>query len=244
MKSSAGAVRIIATVGSVVVLACHQTGRSRLTGELGSEIGDTTAFRPRIVAFNALRDRVTYELGEPAHLVFLAVVPGKTIEPVSGVRVDTAMTLAGTHETAVFTQPAMRTQAEPWHAQDQVEYQRCVERARRPLPKKARVVRDSTGKQKVVTTDDVAEPDREVQAERQCEAAVNRQSRNRPRPVEVQDRYLLVIASNVRLPPVELLERLAALTVTATDVSSTMAAIPEGLFLGRRVVWSGYWVPW
>lgn len=244
MHPPAGATRIIAVFGSIAVLACHHSGNSRLTGKVGSEIGDTTAFRPRILGFNALRDRVRFELAEPAHLIFLLVVPGKTIEPVSGMPVDTAMTRAGTHEMAVLAQPAAQMQAEAWHAHDQMAYQRCVERGRNALPKKTRVVRDSTGKYHTVTTDNVAEPDRELQMERQCGAAINREVQSRPRPVDVHDRYLLVIASDVRIPPLELVDRLAALTVTATDVASTMAAIPEGLFLGRRAVWSGYWVPW
>jgi hypothetical protein len=64
------------------------------------------------------------------------------------------------------------------------------------------------------------------------------------RAPEATDRYLLLIASNVYLSRQELIERLNALTITARDVRSTLAAIPEGLFVDRPAIWSGHWMRW
>ena len=38
--------------------------------------------------------------------------------------------------------------------------------------------------------------------------------------------------------------RLAAMTVTASDVQATVSAVAEALYFDRRAIWSGYHMRW
>ena len=238
--------RLFGLIATTVVVACHHGApkRSQVLPDSGI-IGDSTAAAPRIVGLNAGRDRATIALEEPAYLVLLAVSPGKSVDRVSrGTSMDTAMTPAGVHAFRVVAHEAPEP-LDPPRLLDVVDYQRCVDqyvRARtRPKPK--RVVRDSsTG---TVIEVEPLEPEVPLDAERQAERACSRILR-RPGPEapRYRERYLVVIASDVRLSPAQLEERLNAMSVTAPDVAATIAAVGDALYFDKRAVWSGYFTRW
>ena len=227
----------------MALTACHSGAATQgVDKEQGRSIGDTAAFRPRILEINRLSNRVTYDLAAPAYVIMLAVVPGKTIEPVGEILAGTTEAQPGLHKVTVGGPRETASQPPSWTIQDQTDYDRCVAASRRALPKKRIVKTDSTGKQTVETTQDVEDPMQESQAERRCEAAVNR----RPRPVTPSpgDRYLVLLASSTPMTLVELLARLDATTVTAEDVPSTISSIAEALYVDRKAIWSGYYARW
>jgi hypothetical protein len=58
------------------------------------------------------------------------------------------------------------------------------------------------------------------------------------------EHYLVVLSSSTGYSGTELAERVAALSVTGSDVATTIEAIGAGLFVGRDGRWSGYYVSW
>lgn len=239
--------RLFGLITTTATVACHQGApkRSQVLPESGI-IGDSTGFAARIIALNAGRDRATIALEKPAYLVLLAVSPGKSIEPVNrGVSPDTAMTPAGVHSLRVVAREAPEP-LDPPRLLDVVDYQRCIDqyvRARtRPKPK--RVVRDSsTGT--VIEVEPVGEPEVPLDVERQAERACSRILRRPgPQAPRYRERYLVVIASHVRLTLAQLEERLDAMSVTASDVPATIAAVGDALYFDKRAVWSGYFTRW
>ena len=141
----------------------------------------------------------------------------------------------------------------PPRAIDLADYQRCVNgrvRARRRPQTTTREVRDSTGKVTYVqTTEMVEELGSERDAERACAGILTRSNRNAahntgPNVLPQGDRFLVLIASNVQLTQPQLIERLAAMTVTATDVQSTIDAIGDALYFDRKGFWSGHYMRW
>jgi len=234
---------VLAIPLAVVLGACHHAATTRgIPTDQSGPIGDTTAFRPRILNIDRHSNRVTFELAAPAHVIMLAVVPGKTIEPVGRILSDASESEAGQYEVTVAAPQATTTQPSSWTIQDHAAYDRCVAAARRSLPKKVVVRRDSTGKQIAETTREVDDASREIEAERRCEAATDR--RQRPAMPSTDERYLVVLASSTPMTLVELLARLDATTVTADDVSSTISAIADALYVGRKAIWSGYYTRW
>jgi hypothetical protein len=191
-----------------------------------------------------MRNRVTFELAAPAHVIMLAVVPGKTIDPVGRILGDTSESEAGMYEvTVVPPQPAVM-QPSSWTIQDHAAYDRCVAIARRSVRKQTEVVvrHDSAGEPIGETTRQVPDASAEIEAERRCEAATDRQQR--AVMPSTDDRYLVVLASSTSMTLTDLLARLDATTVTADDVSSTISAIADALYVGRKAIWSGYYARW
>ncbi|HUQ81341.1 MAG TPA: hypothetical protein VM076_09400 [Gemmatimonadaceae bacterium] len=82
--------------------------------------------------------------------------------------------------------------------------------------------------------------DAEKRAGRACARLRNRPAAN----TRLAGRFLVLIASNVRLTPQQLGERLDATLVTATDLPTTMTAIADALYFGRTATWSGYYTRW
>src|SRR5688572_29329167 len=169
-----------AYIGVLIALlplaGCHRGGPSPApvaveTGEIG-EIGDSTTFGARIIGFNSARNRASYMLESPAHLVWLAVVPGKTNEPVGGLSADTAMTPAGIHVVLVaLPRQVTESRGEP-RLVDQVDYKRCVDQRVRAATRRKptrRVVRDSAGRE--ISVDGPPEVEVPIDAERQAERA-------------------------------------------------------------------------
>jgi hypothetical protein len=237
----------IGLAGLTVLAACHHAPRTSndVAVERG-QIGDSSAFGARIVRFNASRNRATYELGAPAHVVLLAVSPGKFIEPLEqAVSRDTAMVSTGKHQTDISILRD-RVRSDTPRLVDQVEYQRCVDSAvrARARPKPRKMVRDSTGR--YVPVEGPAERgDTPIEAERAAERQCAR-LKNRPGPPAPSegDRYLVLIASDTRMTMAQLQTRLNALAVTADDVPTTISAIADALYFDRRAVWSGYYARW
>ena len=97
----------------------------------------------------------------------------------------------------------------------------------------------------LIKVEPVGEPDVPLDVERQAERACSRiLSRPGPQAPRYRERYLVVIASDVRLSPAQLEERLNALSVTASDMPATIAAVGDALYVGKRVAWSGYFTRW
>ena len=240
-----------AYIGVLIALlplaGCHRGGPdpAPVAVEIG-EIGDSTAFGARIIGFNSARNRASYMLESPAHLVWLVVVPGRTIERIGGLPADTAMTPAGIHVVPVaLPRPAAEPRGEP-RLVDQMDYKRCVDQRVRAATRRKptrRVVRDSAGREiSVDGPPEVEVPiDAERQAERACAGILKRATPEAPRQVE---RFLVLLASDVRVTPEQLQARLDATTVTASDVPTTITAIADALYFDRRAVWSGYFRRW
>ncbi len=240
---------------AVVVLsciaACHRAPEPDLLAaqpRRGQSIGDSTAFGPRLLDYNVLGSRVTYELAAPAYVILLNVVPGRSIEPVIGLAARDEVTPAGSHAAQIAVavgRPSLPTRGpRQWDSMDYRDHEQCVNNARRRLPKRRVVRTDSTGKTVSIPTNEVEDMSLEIEAERRCERYINQRTRPVTRAPEASGRYLLLIASNVYLSQQELIERLNALTITARDVRSTLTAIPEGLFVDRAAIWSGHWMRW
>jgi hypothetical protein len=213
----------------------------------GGKIGDTTAFGIRIVGFNAMRDRATYLLDVPAYVVALVVIPGQTVEIVGRHLVgDTVMRTSGLNEvTVAMPRPTGVTPLEQPRLAERLDFQKCVDRhvrARTRRTKTTKTVRDSTGKAVEVQIEDVDVPlDAEREAERRCGGILTRQG---PDAMPEPNRYLVVLASQAQLTPAELHARLDAMTVTASDLRSTVDGIGEALYFDRRAIWSGHYTRW
>ena len=234
---------LLAAPIAVSLVACHRgTATQGVAKEQGESIGDTSAFRPRILQIVRSTNRVTYDLAAPAYVIMLAVVPGKSVEPVGEILVRTAEAQPGLHKVTLVPPREPASQPPMWTIDDQRDYDRCVAASRRALPKKKIVRTDSLGKQSVETTQEVEDVSRELEAERRCEQSIN----GRPRRVipSTDDRYLVLLASSTPMTLVELLARLDATTATAEDVSSSISAIAEALYFDRKAIWSGYYARW
>ena len=249
-----------AVVAAVFISACHnapsQTGAGAAPApDESGRIGDSTAFGVRIVGFNGARDRVTFKLDETAYVVALAVVPGKTVEPVGQQEGPAGLTMPGIHDVMIAVPRGSGGSAPPPppRAIDQADYQRCISRNVRSRTRPQRTTRqvtDSTGKvTSVETTEMVEDLDAERRAERACSGILTRSNttgalHTGPNALPQGDRFLVLIASNVQLTQQQLIERLTAMTATATDVQSTIDAIADALYFDRKGFWSGHYMRW
>ena len=209
----------------------------------GGRIGDSTAYGVRIVGFNGPRDRATFTLSEPAYVVALAVIPGKTVELVARRPAgDTTFTSSGEHKAWIAVPRTGLRVPEP-RLEDRLDYQQCVAQQHVNARTAQTVVigRDSTGREMTQTVSGAPYSD-EVQAE--CSRLVRR-TKLRARPTEMPNpnRFLVLIASNTRLTAAELDERLSAMRVDAKDIQATIAGIAGALYPGNAV-WSGYYKRW
>src|SRR5688500_9279105 len=237
----------VAVVVLSCIAACHRAPEPdplAAQPQRGQSIGDTTAFGPRLLDYNVLGARLTYELAAPAYVILLNVVAGGGIEPVMGFAARDEVTPAGSHAAQIALARPLNPAPREWNSLDYRDHQQCVDNSRRRLPKRRVVRTDSSGKTVSTPTNEVEDRSLEREAERRCERFINQRSRPLTRTPQATERYLLLIASNVYLSQQELIERLNALTITARDARSTLAAIPEGLFVDRPAIWSGHWMRW
>lgn len=210
-------------------------------------IGDSTAFGLRITGFNGPRNRATFRLTEPAYVVALAVIPGERVDPVAlRMAADTAIKASGMHQVSIAMPrgPGLATK-QPGPGQS--EYERCV--AQRSVlgaqAPKTTTIYDSTGKPVTREVTSGSTWPEEHAAELQCDyLEPGKGAGTRPSAMPHPDRYLLLIASNVRLTEAELLDRLSAMAVTADDVPATLAGVASALYPDRSATWSGHYTRW
>jgi len=261
MRPSYAARGVIGIAAAFALVACHRAPSAQLRSAADEgKVGDTTAFGPRILEIDRIRQRATYSLAAPAYVVLLAVAPGRSIDPLWVDSAATPSMIPAETRTTKFRVPGVAT---PLRSPDgvpreelpvavQAEIDRCVRRTvaartprrpRRPRP----VVRDSTGRPIAQPAEpDEPQPTPDAGVERRAEADCARAIGRRPRasPSDTHERYLVLLASSAPMSAVELVARLNGLTVTAEDAPATIAAIAEGLYFDRRATWSGYYVRW
>jgi hypothetical protein len=202
-------------------------------------VGDTAAFRPRVVGVDQLRHRVTFQLTEPAHLVLLSVVPGKTIEPI-GAATGTGLTSAGKHVVNAMPKAESPSEFAVWTAGQQSDYDECVRRGRGNIPKKTVVRRDSTGREYTEKTEQPQDPSQEFAVERRCRDRVGKPAANAPE----SERYLVLLASNAPMSFMEIVARLREVTIYTDDMPGAMTSIADALYDDRRAIWSGHYLRW
>lgn len=214
---------------------------------IGRAFGDSSAFGARVVSFEPTKSSAIYRLDTPAYVVLLEVVPGKSIELIAP-RVNSAPVMAsrGPHQIDTFV-PDDSSAA---RATD--TYQTCFDNGMRALtpkstPRPRPVKRDSTGrlagppdKERI---DQAIEPSRAAvqDLERRCRRAAQGTARAASAR-RTGERYLLMLATDSPITGVQIMARINTLTVTASDIPSTMEAIADGLFADRKQTWSGYYV--
>ena len=237
---------ITRSVGITLLLtgaACHHGTGSGSPGQgKGELVGDTAAFRPRIVNIDRTRQRVTFELDEPAHLVVLWVAPGETIEPVSAAT-GTGLTPPGKHVISAAPTTNSPTGPVPWTGVQQADYDECVRRGQKNLPKTPVVRRDSTGREITEPGTQSHDPKREFDMERRCGSMVNRYAVAKPQ--DASERYLVLLASNAPMLFPEIVARLReVVTVSTDDMPAAMTSIADALYVDRRAIWSGHYLRW
>jgi hypothetical protein len=216
----------------------------------GKAFGDTATMRMSIVAIDTLRDVVVIDLATPAHLVVLDVIPGRSISPLNpelGSR--TLLQGSGEHMIAAID-PAT---AEDRRAVAASEYRRCVDQAesvarQRSTKSRPPLKRDSTGRISQSSIDAQNEHDRQTGGVdavtlRNCRTRAD-MTRSTIRSARKGEHYLVVFSSPTGYSGTDLAERIAGLSVTGSDVATTIEAIGAGLFVGRAAAWSGYYVSW
>jgi hypothetical protein len=213
--------------------ACHRGPASApLTRDDRGEFGANDRFGARILVADQMRDRATYQLSTPAHVVLLAVTPGTGIEPIArGQSDDTTLTSAGIHQLDAW-QPLVPA-AVPFQrsAVNEERFRRCVQRtaAERSHKPTSRTPQSA---------DETVDPEAERDAQRICEVAMRKVATDNVR------HYLVLIASDAPLTNDEVTARLRNLTITAEDAHSTISAIAEALYMDRKAAWSGYYMRW
>ena len=240
-RTDAGLMAI--ALATTLVTACHGGGSSSRPEPMsGGVFGDTSALGVRIVAVDSAGDRATYNLAAPAHIVALWVVPGQRLGQIDApVAADTAATAAGVHELRVSASRAATTIGAA-RLLDDADYRRCIDENVRTAAQQ-RVGRDSSG---VLLVDD-ARPDQSqtaLEAERRAQRVCAR-TRNRPAAtMPTADRFLVLIASSARLTPQQLRDRVTTMSITATDLPTTMTAVADALYFDHTATWSGYYTRW
>jgi hypothetical protein len=252
--------RVFLLAAAASVVACHRAPAPALRDpEIEGVIGDTSALGARILQIDRVGHRATFRLAKPAFVLVLAVAPGRSIDPVWFDPDETPSLMTADKHTVPLRMPetvgpAARggaAQQDQLPAAVQAEIDRCVRQAtpRPPRRRPPKIVRDSAGR---IIKVEPGEPGRtsssmdEVEAERNAQRACAAKYGNRAGATtpDTHERYLVVLASNTSMTTIELAARLNALTVTATDSRSTIAAVAQGLFFDRHAVWSGHYVRW
>jgi hypothetical protein len=170
------------------------------------------------------------------------VEPGRRLGQIDGpIAVDTTPTAAGIHELHVTASRAS-TIIGGTRLLDEADHRRCIDENLRTAAQQ-RVGRDSSG----VLLVDVERPgqgetalEAEKRAQRTCARMKNRSATTMRRA----DRYLILIASSVRLTPQQLRDRVTTMSITATDLPTTMTAIADALYVDHTATWSGYYARW
>lgn len=213
---------------------------------VGRAFGDTSAFGARIVKFEPTRHTATVQIAKSAYLVMLEVSPGKSIELITPTPSSPpVMTTGGMHQVDTYIRDDSTA------ARSTAAYQTCYESGMRaltpkPTPRPRPVKRDSTGRTgppEKERIDQQTEPSSQAlrQLENQCRSRA--MSTERVAAARRNDeRYLLMLSTDSPISGLQILARLNTLTVTASDIPSTMEAIAAGLFADHKQTWSGYYV--
>jgi hypothetical protein len=207
---------------------------------LGVVLGDTAAFAPRLLDVDQKNRKVTFEVNAPAHVLLVSVIPGESAVPV-GALPDRVLAEPGAHTVPVIagqTVPAANT---TWGSLNQQDYEQCVSRGQRSVPRRQVVRTDSTGKV-IERSDEPYDPRDEVEVERRCETGVNKQARTQAAPPP--NRYLVLMASNMPMMLADVIKRFEEMRNIPTDVSSVVSAVAADLYGDRKGIWSAYYVRW
>ena len=239
--SFARPIAIVLAVGLTV--ACHGRGAPQAEPVVAGGFGDTTALGVRVVAFNAARDQVTYELAKPAHVVALWVFPGHGLGQIESVAApDTAPTAAGIHEMRVSA-PRAPTVVGGAQLLAEDDYRRCVEDFTRTATERKLVrVVDSTGTPVADQRPEQHETalETEKRAARECAKIKNRPAAS----FRLADRFLVLIASNVRLTSEQVRDLVEETSVSEADLPATLTAIANAIYVDRTATWAGYYTRW
>lgn len=231
------------TAGTQTSAARNGSGRQ----PIGQAFGDSLAFGARIASFDGSQHVATFQLDKPAYVVFLEVAPGKSIELIAPrPNYVPVMTPRGKHRIDTY----VREDSLSLHSTS--AYQSCYSSGIRaitpkPAPRPRPVKRDSTGRRTGPPDQERANQSDEpsAQAMRQLEAQCRSRAQNAARAnsaSRADELYLLMLITDSPISALHILTRIDALTVTASDITSTMEAIAQGLFADRKQTWSGYYV--
>lgn len=248
MKAVAAPVSLLLVALVVSLGACHRGAvNPSLSPTAGYVVGDTTAFGPRLLNVDPKNQRVTFEVNAPAHVLLLSVVPGESAVPVGAFASDRTLAEAGTHTVPVIagqTGPTATANLTSGSL-DQQDYERCVSRGQRSMPRKRVVVTDSTGKPMEVS--EPYDPRDEVEIERGCEAGVNGRSRTQATQAQASpaaNRFLVLLASNMPMMLADAIQRFEEMRNIPNDVPATISEVAAALYGDRKGIWSAYYVRW
>lgn len=230
--------------------ACHHGSGQPSAGPIagsygrvsGYVVGDTAAFAPRLLNVDYQRRQVTFEVNAPAHVLLVSVIPGESAVPV-GALPDRTLAEAGPHTVPVIAGQTVSPPNVTWGSLDQQDYEQCVSRGQRRIPKRQVVRTDSTGKV-VERSEEPYDPHDEVEVERRCETGVNNQARSRTQSAAAANRYLVLIASNMPMMLDDVIRRFEQMRNIPTDVPSVVTAVAAELYGDRKGIWSAYYVRW
>ena len=248
MKPVAASVSPLLLGACLALGACHHgagsSGAHPISGDVGPisgyVVGDTAAFAPRLLNVDQKHGRVTFEVNAPAHVLLVSVIPGESAVPV-GALPDGTIAEAGTQTVPVIAGQTMPTSNATWGSLDQQDYEQCVTRGQRSLPKRQVVRTDSTGKV-IERSEEPYDPREEVDVERRCETRVNNRARAQATPAA--NRYLVLMASNMPMVLADVIRRFEEMRNIPTDVPSVVSAVAADLYGDRKGIWSAYYVRW
>jgi hypothetical protein len=227
---------------------CHRnSAKPNPVPETGYVVGDTAAFAPRLLNVDQTNRRVTFEVNAPAYVLLVSVVPGESAVPVGAFASDRTLAEPGTHTMPVIAgqtgQTAIATLTSG--SLDQQDYERCVSRGQRGMPRKRVVVTDSTGKPMEVS--EPSDPRDEVEIERGCEAGVNRRARakaEQPQSTPAANRFPVLLVSNMPMMLADAIERFEEMRNIPNDVPATISEVAAALYGDRKGIWSAYYIRW
>ena len=245
MKPVADSVPRLLLLLVVSLGACHHgAAKPSLSPTAGYVVGDTTAFGPQLLSVDQKRNQVTFEVNAPAHVLLVSVIPGESAVPV-GALPDRTLAEAGTHTVPVIAGQTVPASNVTWGSVDQQNYEQCVSRGQRALPRQRVVRTDSTGKV-IDGYEELYDPRAEVEVERRCEAGVNNRARAQsgtqaPPPA---NRFLVLFASNMPMMLADVIKRFEEMRNIPNDVPSVVSEVAAALYGDRKGIWSAYYVRW
>jgi hypothetical protein len=244
MKAVAAPVSLLLVALVVSLGACHHgSAKPSPSPGAGYVVGDTTAFAPRLLNVDQTNRRVTFEVNAPAHVLLVSVIPGESAVPVGAFASDRTLAEAGTHTVSVVAGQNVPTPNSTWGSLDQQDYEQCVSRGQRSVPKRQVVRTDSTGKV-IERSDEPYDPRDEVEVERRCETGVNSRARARTQSAAAPNRYLVLMASNMPMMLADVIQRFEGMRNIPNDVPSVVSEVAAALYGDRKGIWSAYYVRW
>lgn len=206
--------------------------------------GDSTVWRITLLDFSAIEERAVIDIEPSAHLIVLAVRPGRDIELILPDETNSAAVkkrgrLALSLTRYIQGNPDANTAAE---AQAEMAFERCVANAQNTAERAARARaqrRDSSGRQ--AATPAVSSAGAGCRKPTVARSASKRRALP---PREPSERYLVVLTSSSALSVEQINTRLETLTTVAPDVATTIEAIAAGLFAGVPGTFTGLFTNW